>query len=98
MEFPYWIARALCGRNKNIVSIELPKEYRDTYREILGADATVVDLHKLGPYFYAFGTLMLGFDHPDTADIAKTLLQVRNPSEAQMFFLQCYHSVLYNLV
>ena len=58
------------------VSTEVPNQYREGYREILTADANVVDLHKLGPYYYAFGTQLLQFDHPDAPDIAKSLLQV----------------------
>lgn len=48
------------------------------FREILGADATVVDLHTLGPYYYIFGTQLLHFQHPQSLDIATTLLQVRD--------------------
>ncbi|KAK2190338.1 hypothetical protein NP493_84g05066 [Ridgeia piscesae] len=75
LELPYWLAQSLCGRRKHTVSVELPKVYRESYREIFDADATVVDLHKLGPYFYLFGTRLLHFEHPDSADIAKNLLQ-----------------------
>ena len=60
------------------MSVELPKVYRESYREIFDADATVVDLHKLGPYFYLFGTRLLHFELPDSADIAKSLLQVNH--------------------
>ena len=45
-------------------------------REILNADANVVDLNKLGPFFYEFGTYLLHFEHPESLDIAKSLLQV----------------------
>ncbi|KAK3086510.1 hypothetical protein FSP39_019418 [Pinctada imbricata] len=75
IEMPYWMARALCGRRRNIVSVELPKSYKEGYREILTADPTVVDLHKLGPYFYRFGSELLKFEVPDTPDISKSLLQ-----------------------
>ena len=50
--------------------------YRESYREILSADASVVDLHKLGPYYYGFGTHLLKFELPDTADVAKMLVKV----------------------
>ena len=77
LELPFWLARSLCGRRRTIVTVELPKQYKEGYREILSADASVVDLHKLGPYFYKFGSELLKFELPDTPDIAKSLLQVR---------------------
>ena len=57
--------------------MELPKPYKEGQREILTADANVVDLHKLGPHYFAFGTHLLHFDLPDSADIAKALVQVK---------------------
>lgn len=50
--------------------------YRESYREILSADASVVDLHRLGPYYYSFGTHVLKFELPDTSDVAKMLIKV----------------------
>ncbi|XP_067651642.1 DNA replication complex GINS protein PSF3-like [Haliotis asinina] len=75
IELPYWMARALCSRKRHIVSVEMPKQYREGYREILSADASVVDLHKLGPFFYSFGSQLLNFEHPEGSDIAKCLLK-----------------------
>ncbi|XP_014671176.1 PREDICTED: DNA replication complex GINS protein PSF3-like [Priapulus caudatus] len=75
LELPYWLARALCNRRRSIVSVELPKQYRAGYREILEADASVVDLHKLGPFYYAFGMKLLNFELPESRDIATSLLQ-----------------------
>ena len=75
-ELPYWLARALCSRKRCIVSVDIPKPYREGYREILQADANVVDLHKLGPYYYEFGSKLLNFETNDATDIAKSLVQV----------------------
>ncbi|ESO90268.1 hypothetical protein LOTGIDRAFT_217974 [Lottia gigantea] len=75
LEIPYWMARGLCSRRRQIVSIEMPRQYREGYREILTADASVVDLHQLGPYFYNFGSELLNFEHPEVSDIAKSLLK-----------------------
>lgn len=75
MELPLWLAKAISGRRAMSVSTELPKQYREGYREILSAEASVVDLHKLGPFYYGFGSQLLQFDHPDSPDIAKMLLQ-----------------------
>ncbi|XP_041376292.1 DNA replication complex GINS protein PSF3-like [Gigantopelta aegis] len=75
LDLPYWMARGLCSRKRHIVSVDSPKQYRTAYREILTADANVVDLHKLGPYFYRFGSCLLNFEYADATDIAKCLLK-----------------------
>lgn len=75
MELPLWLARALGGRRRNIVKIDLPKQYREQQRDILGADANVVDLYKQGPYFYSMGTKLLYFDHIERSQVAKSLLE-----------------------
>ena len=77
MELPYWLATGLCNNKRRVVSIDLPKSYRKAYREILSADANVVDLHKLGPYFYAFGSkLCQSFEHQESEDVSATLMEV----------------------
>ena len=58
--------------------LDLPKAYKEGYREILQAEASVVDLHKLGPYYYMFGTLLLEFKYRESPDIAASLLNVRH--------------------
>ncbi|WAR11738.1 PSF3-like protein, partial [Mya arenaria] len=75
IEFPHWMARSLCSRKRHMVSVETPKQYRESYREILTADASVVDLHKLGPYYFSFGTHLLKFDLPESQDVAKMLVK-----------------------
>ncbi|XP_038069402.1 DNA replication complex GINS protein PSF3-like [Patiria miniata] len=75
MELPFWLATGLCSRKRKIVSVELPKSYRAGYREIFTADPNVVDLHKMGPYFYSFGTKLLCFESTESDDIARSLLQ-----------------------
>ena len=39
--------------------VQVPKTYREVYREIMTADPLVVDLHKQGPYYYEFGRFTL---------------------------------------
>ena len=75
-ELPLWLARELCNRRRRIVSVEVPKCYRESYRQILQADANVVDLHRLGPYYYDFGTKLLSFDHDEAPHIAKSIQEV----------------------
>jgi len=78
VELPCWLARSLCGgnRRRRTVTAELPRQYREVYREILSADASVVDLHKLGPYYFSLGSYVLKhFENTEAADIAKALLK-----------------------
>ena len=74
LELPLWMAQAL--RNRRIISVEIPKVYREAYREILNADANEVNLHKMGPYFYHFGLYLLRFSHQESDDICRILNQV----------------------
>ena len=76
LELPYWLARVLCSRRRQIVSVELPKPYREAQRHILRADANVVDLYKLGPYYYSLGVKLLYFEHPERMKLSKSLLEV----------------------
>ena len=75
MELPLWLARVLGSRRRGIVKVDLPKQYRETQRDIMSADASVVDLYKQGPYFYAMGVKMLCFDHLERGDLARSLLE-----------------------
>ncbi|KAK3742741.1 hypothetical protein QZH41_018959 [Actinostola sp. cb2023] len=73
LELPYWLAKELCSRRRRVVSVELPKVYKDGYREILKADAGVVDLHKYGPHFYDIGTKLMHFDDDENSLVIRTL-------------------------
>ncbi|XP_068722499.1 DNA replication complex GINS protein PSF3-like [Montipora capricornis] len=73
LELPFWLAKELCNRRRKIVSVEIPRAYKDGYREIFKADASVVDLHRLGPYFYEYGTKLLHFDFEENSQMASSL-------------------------
>ncbi|XP_067013830.1 DNA replication complex GINS protein PSF3 [Anabrus simplex] len=75
VELPYWLARALCTQRLRTVSVEMPKFYKEAYREILKADASVVDLHKLCLYFYEFGLCLSTLNHRDAPAINSMLVQ-----------------------
>ncbi|XP_071446509.1 DNA replication complex GINS protein PSF3 [Hetaerina americana] len=75
LELPYWLARSLCNRSQSVISVNIPRIYKEAYREILKADASVVDLHRLSVYFYEFGSYLSGFNHRDSAEIGSLLLQ-----------------------
>ncbi|KAM8959402.1 DNA replication complex GINS protein PSF3 isoform 1-T1 [Lycaon pictus] len=75
LELPLWLAKGLFDNKRRIISVELPKIYQQGWRTVFSADANVVDLHKLGPHFYGFGSQLLHFDSPENADISESLLQ-----------------------
>lgn len=77
MELPLWLCKGLYEKKRKVLSVELPKIYKEGWRTVFTADPNVVDLHKMGPYYYGLGSQMLHFDSPENPDIAKTLLQVR---------------------
>ncbi|XP_063851080.1 DNA replication complex GINS protein PSF3-like [Scylla paramamosain] len=58
LELPLWLAAAL-GPRRKLVTCHLPRAFNERYREILRADATIVDLQGLAPYFYEFGRHLL---------------------------------------
>ncbi|CAN9499512.1 unnamed protein product [Ophioblennius macclurei] len=75
MELPLWLSKGLYERKRRVLSVELPKVYREGWRTVFNADPAVVDLHKMGPYYYGLGSQMLHFDSPENTEIAQTLLQ-----------------------
>lgn len=56
--------------------MELPKTYKDSYREIFNADACTVDMHKLGPHFYELGCYVA--KHDIKGEVGSTLISVSN--------------------
>uniref|UniRef100_A0AAY4C2W8 DNA replication complex GINS protein PSF3 n=1 Tax=Denticeps clupeoides TaxID=299321 RepID=A0AAY4C2W8_9TELE len=75
MEMPLWLAKGLYERKRRVLSVDLPKMYREGWRTVFGADPNVVDLHKMGPYFYGLGSQLLHFDSPENPEIAQAILQ-----------------------
>ena len=79
LDLPLWLAKGLSSRRRQIVSIQLPKQYRMAQRTILSADASVADLHRLGPYYYSTGAqlLLVEGDEDERADLSRSLMEVR---------------------
>ncbi|XP_061578503.1 DNA replication complex GINS protein PSF3 [Cololabis saira] len=75
MELPLWLAKGLYESKRRVLAVELPKVYREGWRTVFSADPNIVDLHKMGPYYYGLGSQLLHFESPETPDIAQTLLQ-----------------------
>lgn len=74
VEIPLWLAESLYSRRPPLVTVDLPKIYKDSYREILNADACTVDMHKLSQYFYEFGCYIA--KHDIKGEVASTLINV----------------------
>jgi GINS complex subunit 3 len=81
LELPLWLAKGLFDNKRRILSVDLPKIYQEAWRTVFSADANVVDLHKMGPRFYGFGSQLLHFDSPENAGISQSLLQVSDGCE-----------------
>ncbi|NWR27047.1 PSF3 protein, partial [Tachuris rubrigastra] len=75
LEIPLWLAKGLYDSKRRIISVELPKIYKEAWRTVFSADANIVDLHKMGPYYYGFGSQLLNFDNPENPEIAQSILQ-----------------------
>ncbi|NWZ34823.1 PSF3 protein, partial [Brachypodius atriceps] len=75
LEIPLWLAKGLHDSKRRMISVELPKIYKEAWRTVFSADANVVDLHKMGPYYYGFGSQLLNFENPENPEIAQTILQ-----------------------
>jgi len=56
LELPYWMVWSL--RTRGRVDVELPKNWQPAQRQIVHADPNVVDLYKMGPHYYEFGSHM----------------------------------------
>lgn len=74
VEIPLWLAESLYSRRPPLVNVDLPKIYKEAYREILNADACTVDLHKLGQYFYELGCYIA--KHDIKGEVGNTLVNV----------------------
>ncbi|XP_076236861.1 DNA replication complex GINS protein PSF3 [Calliopsis andreniformis] len=75
VEFPLWLAESLASLHNPVVSIDVPKIYKEGYREILEADADAVVLSKWNLYFYELGMHVQKFSNRDSEYIKESLLQ-----------------------
>ncbi len=55
------------------IGVEVPKTYRELYREIMSADPLVVDLHKLGPHYYEFGRHLIKHSQAEGEAIGESI-------------------------
>ncbi|XP_011689884.1 PREDICTED: DNA replication complex GINS protein PSF3 [Wasmannia auropunctata] len=74
LELPLWLAQPLNKVKESIVSVDIPKTYKEGYREILLADACTVVLNKWNPYYYELGMCLRKFNNRDCEIIIDSLL------------------------
>lgn len=99
MELPLWLALELAKGHKPIVRVELPKIFKETYREILKADASSVDLHKFSLNFYELGAYVKKFDRGnDVHDILLHVKLVKLLKFQLFFFSKCFRNRFRNLL
>lgn len=92
LELPLWFVQDISSGRQPIVVPELPKFYKEGYRQILKADATAVDLHKFNLYFYELGAYVKNFDR--RRDVADTLLNVS--CNTNLFLINSLLTLIYS--
>lgn len=83
LELPLWMAKVL--KNRHIIEIEVPKSYNETFREMIEADATVIDLHKNGPNYYTFGKHLVSMGIKGSYGIAQSMVDAFRQRFRQIF-------------
>merc|ERR1719309_1830519 len=74
LELPYWCVEGLRS-GRTYLNPEVPKTYKEVFREIMNADAAVVDLHKFGPYYYEFGRHLIKMAGGEGSAIGESITQ-----------------------
>ncbi|CAG7728654.1 unnamed protein product [Allacma fusca] len=90
-ELPLWAAQVMSKANRKYVTAELPKLYKESYRDALKADPGVVDLNKMSPNFYQSGLHLSTLNHREAEEVGAilpTVLQVRLRSMADSFLYE----------
>ncbi|KAF9365552.1 DNA replication protein [Mortierella sp. NVP85] len=80
IDIPFWLAREIVDHLEGAVhmDIETPEFFGPKVRNALRADATVVDLPKLCPSFFRFGTHFLQLiDDPVLAKVLEEAFKAR---------------------
>ncbi|XP_022207115.1 DNA replication complex GINS protein PSF3 [Nilaparvata lugens] len=75
VEIPLWLAKTLSRTNHGLVRMQLPKIYKDVYRDSLVADASVVDLYKMSKFFYSFGKQLSDCDEANSKELRNLLTE-----------------------
>jgi hypothetical protein len=54
VELPYWLAQSLCSRRRNIVTVEIPKIYKEPYRSVVKHDICTHTHTHTHTYIYIY--------------------------------------------
>ncbi|XP_001601773.1 DNA replication complex GINS protein PSF3 [Nasonia vitripennis] len=76
IDLPLWLADALSKSRQPIVTCETPKIFKDSYKEILHADACAVELSKWCQHYYELGLHLPQMSVEDSSKLAEFLLEV----------------------
>jgi len=55
LELPLWVIDGMNAGRKTHMLTHVPKTLKETQREILLADPSIVNLHRIGPHYFEFG-------------------------------------------
>jgi len=64
LEIPLWLATKLSTHG--IVTIDIPLIYRERFKKMLNADATVINLREKTPFYYEIGMKLCEYIEDDT--------------------------------
>jgi len=59
-----------------LTQIEIPRAYKQQFRQVLEADAKIVNLFSLSAYFYQFGMYILVFAGAERREMFESILKV----------------------
>lgn len=80
LDIPLWLAESLFKQNFKqrslIISSDIPKIFKDSYREILNADACAVELNKWNPYYFELGSRLPMLSSSESQDLSLFLSKV----------------------
>ncbi|XKL65366.1 hypothetical protein PGB90_008786 [Kerria lacca] len=74
LQLPFWIASCFVPYIR-VVTVDFPKSYKKTYRDILKADPTVVDLRTLSRFYYVLGQHLSRLHHRESQEMKVILTQ-----------------------
>ncbi|XP_017875984.1 DNA replication complex GINS protein PSF3 [Ceratina calcarata] len=75
LDLPLWLAEPLKKMQNSVVSVDIPKIYKEVYREILEADADAIVLSSWNPFYYELGMHVRRLSDNDVDQITDCLLQ-----------------------
>lgn len=76
LEIPLWLADSMSRNRVPIITCEIPKIYKDSYKDILHAEACAVGLSKWNQYFYELGLKLPQTNSEEVQKIPEFLLEV----------------------